>query len=274
MGVNARHAPGREVAIDTRRGTWLSLDVSPDGSEIAFDLLGDLYNPAIGGGEARAISTGMPGTCSRAIRPTAVKLPLPRIAAAATSLDGAPRRIGAPPDYQGRLPAVEPADWSPDGNFIVARKHFTSARSLGSGEMWLYHRSGGDKGAGVQMTKARTKQKDTNEPAFSPDGATSISPTTRRPATHSNIRRTSTANLCHPAIGSTDRRDRTYVPGLAERSARLPRPTQELGLHPPRPLQVDADGDGHIVEPDHRADRHPRPRHAGNLGGAGRLSGN
>ena len=34
--------------------------------------------------------------------------------------------------------------------------------------MWLYHRTGG--GAGVQMTKARTKQKDTNEPAFSPDG--------------------------------------------------------------------------------------------------------
>ncbi len=34
--------------------------------------------------------------------------------------------------------------------------------------MWLYHRSG--VGAGVQMTKARTKQKDTNEPAFSPDG--------------------------------------------------------------------------------------------------------
>ena len=34
--------------------------------------------------------------------------------------------------------------------------------------MWLYHRSG--VGSGVQMTKARTKQKDTNEPAFSPDG--------------------------------------------------------------------------------------------------------
>ena len=36
--------------------------------------------------------------------------------------------------------------------------------------MWLYHRTGSAKGGGVQMTKARTKQKDTNEPAFSPDG--------------------------------------------------------------------------------------------------------
>ena len=59
-------------------------------------------------------------------------------------------------------------DWTPDGNFIVARKHFTSARSLGAGEMWLFHRTG--VGSGVQMTKARTKQKDTNEPVFSPDG--------------------------------------------------------------------------------------------------------
>ena len=32
-----------EAAIDTDEGTWMSLDVSPDGKEIAFDLLGDIY---------------------------------------------------------------------------------------------------------------------------------------------------------------------------------------------------------------------------------------
>ena len=40
--VNAPHAAGRDVPIDTRRGTWMSLDVSPDGREIAFDRLGDI----------------------------------------------------------------------------------------------------------------------------------------------------------------------------------------------------------------------------------------
>ena len=40
--VSARHGPGRDVPIDTRSGTWMSLDVSPDGQEIAFDLLGDI----------------------------------------------------------------------------------------------------------------------------------------------------------------------------------------------------------------------------------------
>jgi hypothetical protein len=56
--VNARHGPGHEVPIDTRTGTWMSLDVSPDGQEVAFDLLGDIYVVPIGGGEARAITSG------------------------------------------------------------------------------------------------------------------------------------------------------------------------------------------------------------------------
>src|SRR4030095_11279724 len=56
--VNARHGPGHEAQINTRSGTWMSLDVSPDGREIAFDLLGDIYVIPIGGGEAQPISTG------------------------------------------------------------------------------------------------------------------------------------------------------------------------------------------------------------------------
>ena len=57
--------------------------------------------------------------------------------------------------------------WSPDGQYIVARKHFTAQRSLGAGEMWLYHRGGGE---GLQLTKKPNEQKDAGEPAFSPDG--------------------------------------------------------------------------------------------------------
>ncbi|MEO1172649.1 MAG: amidohydrolase, partial [Myxococcota bacterium] len=57
--------------------------------------------------------------------------------------------------------------WDPSGQYLAAKKHFTSKRSLGAGEMWLFHISGG---AGEQMTKRPTEQKDVNDPAFSPDG--------------------------------------------------------------------------------------------------------
>src|SRR6185295_3777015 len=51
--------PSHDVEIDVDEGTWMSLDVSPDGREIAFDLLGDIYVLPIGGGEARPIATGI-----------------------------------------------------------------------------------------------------------------------------------------------------------------------------------------------------------------------
>jgi Tol biopolymer transport system component len=49
----------RTVRFTTDEGTWMSLDVSPDGKTIVFDLLGDLYTLPISGGTARRITQGM-----------------------------------------------------------------------------------------------------------------------------------------------------------------------------------------------------------------------
>ena len=47
------HPPGptREQPIDVNEGTWVSLDISPDGKEIVFDLLGDIYRMPIEGAD-------------------------------------------------------------------------------------------------------------------------------------------------------------------------------------------------------------------------------
>ena len=49
----------RSFDLNTDEGTWMSLDVSPDGNTIVFDLLGDIYSMPISGGKATRITKGM-----------------------------------------------------------------------------------------------------------------------------------------------------------------------------------------------------------------------
>lgn len=51
--------PARQISFTTSEGTWMSLDVSPDGSTIVFDLMGDLYTMPIDGGKATPLTHGM-----------------------------------------------------------------------------------------------------------------------------------------------------------------------------------------------------------------------
>jgi Tol biopolymer transport system component len=52
--------PERHFRFDESQGTWMSLDISPDGQTIVFELLGDLYAMPIAGGEAHCIACGLP----------------------------------------------------------------------------------------------------------------------------------------------------------------------------------------------------------------------
>src|SRR5262245_24994138 len=52
--------PYHEIEFTTNEGTWICLDISPDGKTIAFDLLGDIYTMPISGGTATCIRSGLP----------------------------------------------------------------------------------------------------------------------------------------------------------------------------------------------------------------------
>jgi imidazolonepropionase-like amidohydrolase/Tol biopolymer transport system component len=53
-------APTRSIEFDTDEGTFINVDVSPDGKTLVFDLLGDIYSLPISGGTARPLLEGRP----------------------------------------------------------------------------------------------------------------------------------------------------------------------------------------------------------------------
>src|SRR4051794_34687933 len=166
--VNNPPGPHYDVPIDVSEGTWLSLDLSPDGAEIAFDLLGDLYTIPIGGGEAKALTSGVAWDMQPRYSPNGKWIAFTSDRAGGDNI-WIVNRDGSKPQQVTKetFRLLNSPSWTPDSEYIVARKHFTAERSLGAGEMWLYHRSGGE---GLQLTKKRNDQKDSGEPVFSPDG--------------------------------------------------------------------------------------------------------
>jgi Tol biopolymer transport system component len=56
--VDSARAPEKLLEFTATEGTWISVDVSPDGRMLVFDLLGHLYEMPFGGGEARMLTRG------------------------------------------------------------------------------------------------------------------------------------------------------------------------------------------------------------------------
>ncbi|PQB04617.1 amidohydrolase family protein [Aureitalea marina] len=163
MGFNYR-----SHQFSTEEGTWMNLDVSPDGQTIVFDLLGDIYSIPIEGGQAKALATGIPYQLQPRFSPDGKKILFTSDEGGGDNLwvmnaDGTdPKQI-----TKESFRLLNNGVWTPDGQYVIARKHFTSGRSLGAGEMWQYHMTGG---SGVQITKRKNDQQDVNEPFVSPDG--------------------------------------------------------------------------------------------------------
>ena len=162
----------RDIEINVTEGTWMSLDVSPDGKTLAFDMLGDIYTLPIGGGTATNISDGLAWEFQPRFSPDGTQIAFTSDRAGGENIwvmdvDGENKRQITKESFR----LMNNPTWSPDGKFIAAKKHFTTSRSLGTGEIWLYHTKGG---SGVQLVKkpSENHQKELGEPMFSPDGET------------------------------------------------------------------------------------------------------
>ena len=158
----------KKINFTTDEGTWMNLDVSPDGKTIVFDMLGDIYSMPITGGQARPMRTGVAWEVQPRFSPDGSKILFTSDAGGGDNIwvmDKTGNNAQQVTKESFRL--LNNGSWTPDGQYIVARKHFTSGRSLGAGELWMYHITGG---SGIQLTKRKNDQQDVNEPVVSPDG--------------------------------------------------------------------------------------------------------
>ena len=156
----------REIDFTTSEGTWMTVDASPDGSWIVFDLLGHVYRMPATGGEATVLTqnTGVAVNYQPRLSPDGSLIAFISDRKGQNNLwvmnaDGSnPRAIYTDPAAQAAQPA-----WSPDGQYLYVQRPGSQG---GPGGIWMYHKDGG---AGVEILSAKA-QPGASWPAPSADG--------------------------------------------------------------------------------------------------------
>ncbi|HET9369032.1 MAG TPA: amidohydrolase family protein [Vicinamibacterales bacterium] len=142
--VKAKALPliaNRTMKFTTSEGTWLSLDLSPDGRTIVFDLLGDLYTLPIAGGQATRITSGQAFDMQPRFSPDGRKLVFISDRSGSENIwtanaDGTKPKALTTTERDSYMSPV----WTPDGSYVIAAK---------GAQLWMYHQDGG---SGVQIT--------------------------------------------------------------------------------------------------------------------------
>ncbi|MDH3269919.1 MAG: amidohydrolase family protein [Gemmatimonadota bacterium] len=136
--------PTRILEFTTDEGTWISLDVSPDGRTIVFELLGDLYTIPISGGNATRITSGQAYDMQPRYSPDGSLIVFVSDRDGSENLwvanvDGTDAHQLTDDERESYMSPV----WTPDGRYVMSTK---------GTQQWLYHVDGG---SGVQVTGHR-----------------------------------------------------------------------------------------------------------------------
>jgi Tol biopolymer transport system component len=155
----------RYATFTTSKATWMSLDVSPDGQTIVFDMLGDLYTLPIAGGKATRLTSGMAHDMQPRFSPDGKRIVFVSDRSGddnvwVMSLDGKDTlQLSKGVDNEYLSP-----EWTPDGDYVVVAK----GTPFSGNRLWLYNVHGGH---GMQLTGTLPAPTLRQEgPAFGPNG--------------------------------------------------------------------------------------------------------
>lgn len=164
--VNMAHGPADTVRFEVNEGSWMSVDVSPDGRKLVFDLLGDLYTLPVAGGRATRITSGPAWDYGPRWSPDGRRLLFTSDRGGCDNVWVANADGSQPRPVTAEKKVMNQGAWSPDGEWVACKKRLTDYSSLGTAELWLVNLRGG---SGVQIT-AKGELPEAGEPVFSPDG--------------------------------------------------------------------------------------------------------
>src|SRR5262245_38249433 len=151
------------IDFTTDEGTWMSLDVSPDGRTIAFDLLGDLYTLPIGGGAATRIAGGMSFDSQPKFSPDGRTIAFLSDRSGVENLwianaDGSnPRAVTKDKPTQDRPQDMLSPSWTADGQYLLVSKSRAPEPTFA---VFLYDRDGG---SGLRIGSAPPPQQPQGE---------------------------------------------------------------------------------------------------------------
>ncbi|MFN3312163.1 MAG: amidohydrolase family protein [Hyphomonas sp.] len=145
-------AAAREISFETDAGSHLSLDLSPDGATLVFDLLGDIYTLPAAGGAARRITSGMALDSQPVWSPDGTAILFISDRSGAENLwlmnpDGGDlRQISL---YDDNPVFVSP-EWAPDGQSLIVTRFWADRNAY---ELWRFRPVLGDMGEVLRSTR-------------------------------------------------------------------------------------------------------------------------
>jgi Tol biopolymer transport system component len=115
--------PMRTISFETDEGTNMSVDLSPNGKLIVFDLLGDIYTVPLEGGRARQLTRGIANNSHPVWSPDGRRIACKSDASGIVRVSYIDSDGGSPIALTSENDSIDRSGsliWNPDGKFIIA----------------------------------------------------------------------------------------------------------------------------------------------------------